>query len=168
MIMTTVNLIDEFDAHIQSMVGKLCWSVQISGIGSLANIHIGEKVERSQPMLHQDFKLAMDERAYVGEYVLYLEECPWRLDGPDHVIASWMDSSEHGGRIHGGLTELMNRQVQNTVLLRPGLDLGLEFAGGYILRVFPDQIDPEEGDNYSLTVNDLTYVVAAKSTLYLD
>lgn len=166
--MTTANLIDEFEAQVQSMVGKLCWSVQISGIGSLANLHFGEKIARSQPMLHRDFKLEMDERAYVGEYVLYLEECPWRLDGPDGVIASWMDSSEHGGRIHSGLPELTNRQVQSTALLRPGLDLGLEFAGGYILRVFPDQVDPEEGDNYSLTVHDLTYVIAANSTLYVD
>jgi hypothetical protein len=135
--MATVELIDEFEAHVQAMVGKLCWSVQVSGIGSLANLHIGEKIQRTQPMLHQDFKLEMDERAYVGEYVLYLEECPWRLDGPDSVIASWMDSSEHGGRIHSGLSELTNRQVQRTTVLRPGLDLVLHFAGGYTLRIFP-------------------------------
>ena len=166
--MTTTALVDEFENQIQGMVGKLCWSVQVSGVGSLANLHIGEKIARTQPMLHQDFQLEMDERAYVGQYVLYLEECPWRLDGPDGVIASWMDSSDRGGRIHTGLPELVNRQIQRVQLRRPGLDLELYFTGGYTLRVFPDQVNPDEGDNYSIVIGDATYVVAANSTLYID
>ena len=166
--MTATALIDEFENRIQGMVGKLCWSVQVSGVGSLANLHIGEKIPRTQPMLHKDFNLEMDERAYVGEYVLYLEECPWRLDGPEGVIASWMDSSDQGGRIRSGLPQLTNRQVQRTQLRQPGLDLELDFAGGYTLRVFPDQVDPDEGDNYSIAIGDTTYVVAANSILYVD
>lgn len=166
--MTEPDLIDEFAQHIQNMTGKPCWSVQYSGIGSLANLHIGERITRDQPMLHQDFQISMEERVYQGEFILYLEECPWRLDGPEKVEASWMDTEDDSRRILEGLGLLQDRAIQKAELTRPGFDLCLHFDGDYALRIFPDQVDPETGDNYSLRVRDDTYVVAANSTLYIE
>jgi hypothetical protein len=163
------TLVKSFETMILGMIGKTCWSVQMSGVGSLANLQIGEKVKRAQPLLHQDFKLSMEERAYIGEYVLYLEECPWRLETAEAVVCTWMDESTPDGQMNTGLKQVIDRQVERAEITRPALDLTLYFTGHYVLRVFPDQVDPDEGDNYSITHNETaTYVIAADSTLYIE
>jgi len=161
-------LIDQFIEIMAGLVGQTCWSVQVSGIGSLANLHFGEKIKRPKPMIHQDFRISMEERAYHGEYILYLEECPWRLDGPDGVLVTWMDSADPGGRIYEKLPLLKEHTVQNTEVFTPGLDLAVHFDGGYTLRIFPDQVDADEGDNYSFTHRDNTYIVTARSQIYIE
>jgi len=163
------TLIKSFEAMILGMIGKTCWSVQVSGVGSLANLQIGEKIKRAQPLLHKDFQLSMEERAYIGEYVVYLEECPWRLETADAVVCTWMDESTPDGRMVTGLKQLTGRQIEHTEITSPALDLVLRLTGHYVLRVFPDQVDPDEGDNYSITHNEATsYVIAAASTLYIE
>lgn len=156
----------EFDALIARLSGKTCWSVQVSEVGSLANLHFGEKVRREQVLAYPDFQLDVDERVYHGEIVLYLEECPWRLDGPDAVVCTWMDDSSPEGQLNQGLHQLKGRQVINAHISHPGLDLAIHFDGDFVLRVFPDQVDPDEGDNYAIHNGGMTYVVAAGSTLY--
>ena len=166
--MSETDLIEKFASQLQGLIGEICWSVQVSGIGSLANLHFGTQRNRSQPLLHQDFRLSMEERAYQGEYILYLEECPWRLDDSERVLATWMDESEDGGRISENLPRLNGARVEKVEVCRPGLDLTIWFANGMTLRVFPDQVDAEVGDNYSVVLMDETYVIAANSTLYID
>ncbi|MFW5691579.1 MAG: hypothetical protein ACOCXZ_03665 [Chloroflexota bacterium] len=162
----------QFTGVIARLTGMLCWSVQVSGVGSLANLHFGDKVRRDQVMAHPDFKVEVDERVYQGQIVLYLEECPWRLDGPDAVICSWMDDSSANGQLTAGLNHLRDRRVTAAHVQQPAFDLEIHFEGGYVLRVFPDQADPEEGDNYAVNENDTessrTFVLAAHSTLYIE
>jgi len=161
-------LIDQFINLIHGLTGQTCWSVQVSGVGSLANMHFGDKIKRAKPMIHQDFRITMEERAYQGQYILYLEECPWRLDGPEGVLVTWMDSSDPGGRIYEKLPVLKGQSVIKTDILQPGLDLMIQFDGGYTLRVFPDQVDADEGDNYAFVDGDETYIVTARSHLYTE
>jgi hypothetical protein len=53
------QLVAEFEAALNRLVGQSCWSVQISGVGSLVSFNIGEKIRRDQPMLHPDFKISI-------------------------------------------------------------------------------------------------------------
>lgn len=163
----TADIQKAFEAIIARLAGMPCWSVQVSGVGSLVNLHFGGKIKRDAVMDQPDFKLSVDERVYQGEVVLYLEECPWRLDGADAVICSWMDDSTPGGALAEGIMQLRDDRVLEAQTTRPGYDLTLRFESGRTLRVFPDQVDPDEGDNYAVTADGRTYVLAARATLYL-
>lgn len=160
--------IDEFERVLQGLVGQPCWSVQISGVGSLLNLHFGERVRRPQPLTMPDFKLTLEEREFQGAYVLYLEDCPWRLETAQAVVATWLDSSEAEGALAVAAQGLRDQRVVAVELQRPGLDLLLRFEDDLRLRVFPDQIDADEGDNYALALPDRVFVVAAHSMLYID
>lgn len=162
------DLVAEYEAVLKNLVGSPCWSVQISGVGSLVSLHFGNKLKRDQPMEHPDFKISDEERVYRGEYILYVEDCPWRIETTEAVIATWMDESTPGSPIDTSMRRFVDRTVDQIELMRPGLDLMLRFDIGQTLRIFPDQIDADVGDNYSLALSDRTYVVAAHSTLYLD
>lgn len=159
----------EFEAALQRLIGLDCSNVSAGAVGSLASLDFGARVPRSKPLPYPNVSLTPDEHKFRGEYVLFLEDCPWRLDGADAVIASWTDSSAPGGPIVSGLRQLVGRPVQAVELSYPGLDLVIRFSGGYTLKVFPDQSDPDAGDNYSLlTAEGTTLVVAARSTVYCD
>lgn len=162
------ELITEFEVALRHMVGELCWSAQVSGVGSLVSLHIGAKLKRYQPMEHPDFKITEEERLYRGEYILYLEDCPWRIETAEAVITTWMDESTPGSPIETGIQQFVGQRIAQVELARPGLDLTLRFEGDLTLRIFPDQVDADVGDNYSLALPDRTYVVAAHSILYLD
>jgi hypothetical protein len=164
----TDDALNALNAIIAKWPGLPCWSVQVSGVGSLANLHFGEKIEREHVMSLHTFQVDVDERLYQGETVLYLEECPWRLDSPEDVLCSWMDDSTPEGRLTQGLMQLKGRTVTAVKMTQPALDLTVEFDGGLALRIFPDQVDPDEGDNYSITAGKQTFVVAARSTLYIE
>ncbi|GAB4315957.1 MAG: hypothetical protein Kow00117_07800 [Phototrophicales bacterium] len=154
-----------FLALVSRLRGMPCWSVIVSGVGSLANLHFGEKIERDEHLVHVNFKITPEERVYRGEIIVYLEECPWRLDGLDSVICSWMNTTK---TIKQGLAQLKGDVVQDAVVSLPGYDLIIRFESGYVLRVFPDQVNADEGDNYSVYSDGKTYVLAANSTLYIE
>jgi hypothetical protein len=162
------ELIADYEADLKNLVGQPCWSAQVSGVGSLVSFHFGAKLKRDQPMTHPDFKITDEERLYRGEFILYIEDCPWRIETTEAVIATWMDESTPGSPIDAGMRQFVGQRVAQVELVRPGLDLTLHFENGLRLRIFPDQIDADVGDNYSLALPDHTYVVAARSTLYLD
>lgn len=167
--MTKTDLINHFIDTITNLKGKPCWSVQISGVGSLANLHFGAKIPRQQVMAHPDFKIDVDERVNQGEVVLYLEECPWRVDSSTAVLCSWMDENAEGGRLVEGLMQLKGLSVVEAEVVQPALDLILTFEGGLVLRVFPDQANPDEGDNYAVSLADGTmFILSAHSTLYVE
>lgn len=161
--------IESLKSALNALIGQECWNVSAGAIGSLASIDIGDKVLRDKPLPYPNKNLAPDLHKYRGQYVLYLEDCPWRLDGTDAVIASWMDSNAPNGPIVTGLKQLEGATITHVDLITPAFDLIVSFNNGLILRIFPDQVDPDEGDNYSLSVaGEKHYVIAAKSTLYAD
>jgi hypothetical protein len=162
------EIITEFENELRRMVGQPCWSAQISGVGSFISFNIGTKIKREQPLLNPDFKISDEERFFQGEFILYVEDCPWRIEGADKVLATWLGENTQDGEIDRAARQLVGHDVESVELARPGLDLIVKFDGGVTLRVFPDQIDADEGDNYSLALTDKAYVVAAGSTLYCE
>ena len=163
-----VPLITEFESTLNQLVGQSCWSAQISGVGSLVSLHFGEKIKRDEPMTHMDYQLTNEERFYRGVFILYVEDCPWRVETPQEVLATWLDENAPGGPMEAAIHRFVGQQVQEVTLIQPGLDLVLQFAEGLTLRIFPDQVDADVGDNYSLTHIDRTYIVAARSTLFVE
>jgi hypothetical protein len=162
------NQIDEFETLMRNLTGLLCWNIHAGAVGSLIGLHLGEKVPLKQPLPFPNTSLTPDEHKYRGEYILYVEDCPWRLESTDSVIALWTDSNAPDGPIIAGMQRLIGHKIEQLEVLRPGLDLVIRFTNGLTLRIFPDQADPDEGDNYALSLVDKTYVVAARSTLYIE
>lgn len=161
--------IEQFAEAINALVGKPCWNVLAGAVGSLASLDIGAKVERNEPMPFRNTKMALESHKYRGEYVLYIEDCPWRLDGAEAVIATWTDSNAPDGPIVSGLNQLVGQTITGATLTRPGLDLALTFENGHVLRLFPDQTDPNAGDNYALDIHGLdNFIIAARSTILIN
>lgn len=162
------NTLTQFQEALQALVGQPCWNVQGGAIGSLVSLHIGEKVALDKPLPYPNTGLTPDEHKYRGQYVLYIEDCPWRLDAPDRVLTAWTDDNSPRGAMVKHLRELIGTTITHVEITRPGLDLTMTFDNGNTLRIFPDQSDPEEGDNYALSVPERTYVVGARSTVQVE
>lgn len=159
-------VITEFEIALHQLAGKTCWNVQAGAVGSMASLHIGDKIPLDKPLPYPNTSLTPDEHKFRGEYMLYVEDCPWRIEDGDSVQVTWLENSS---AVTAQMKALIGRIVERVELTRPGMDLALFFSGGIALRIFPDQADPEEGDNYSLSVRgDMTYIVAAHSTVYVE
>lgn len=161
--------IDEFEKALQSLIGQTCWAVTAGAVGAMASLDIGAKVERDQPLPFPNKNLDPELHRYQGKYVLYLEDCPWRLDSPDAIVTAWTDNNAPRGPLVTGLKRLEGQAITAVALTRPGLDLTLTFANNLTLCVFPDQTDPDAGDNYSLTLHGgAVYIVGARSQLTVE
>ncbi len=158
------DLTTQFENALAQLINKPCWNINAGAIGAMASLHLGAKVPLDKPLPFPNTSLTPDEHKFRGEFVLYIEDCPWRLDGTDTVIASWTDDNSPQGPIMIGLNDLIGQTVTQVTLTRPGMDLTLTFETGTTLRIFPDQSDPDEGDNYSLSVKDGdTFIITARS-----
>ncbi len=166
--MMTSAEISAFREVLNKLVGQLCWSVQAGNIGSLASLQFGNKLPLDKPLPFPNPALTEDEHRYRGEFVLYIEDCPWRLDGTERVLATWLDSNAPDGPMVTYMKSRLGAIVTEVDITYPGLDLFLRFNDNIMLRIFPDQVDPSEGDNYSLQYNHQTFVIAANSTLYIE
>jgi hypothetical protein len=162
------QLFTEFETALKHMVGQPCWSAQTSGIGSLFSLQIGQKKQRDQPMAHPDFKISTEEGIYRGEFILYVEDCPWRIETSEKILTTWLDDNIQDGAMNKIIQQFVGRKIGQVDVSYPGMDLTLRFEGELTLRLFPDQIDADEGDNYSLTSPEKTYIIAAQSTLYAE
>lgn len=164
-----MNEIDQLEQALHTLIGQPCWNVLAGAVGSLASLDIGAKVERDQPLPFRNVKLSLEAHKFRGETILYIEDCPWRLDGPDSVIAAWTDSNAPDGPIVTGLNKLVGHTITHAELTRPGLDLALTFDNGLTLRLFPDQTDPEAGDNYALDRHDAsTFIISTRSSIRIE
>lgn len=163
------STLNAFQNALNELIGQPCWHVSAGAIGSLASFDIGEKVKRDRPLPFHNANLPMELHKYQGKYVFFLADCPWRLDSAESIIASWQDNNAPDGRIVTGLTQLQNTTITDITLTTPALDLAITFSNGLTLRIFPDQIEENEADNYSLSVaGGDAYIVSADSTLIIE
>lgn len=161
--------VDALQTALNELIGQPCWHVSAGAIGSLASFDIGEKVKRDRPLPFPNKNLPMELHKFQGQYVFFLADCPWRLESTESIIASWQDSNAPDGRIVTGLTQLQDTTITNITLTMPALDLAITFSNGLTLRIFPDQIEENEADNYSLSVaGGDVYIVSADSTLIIE
>lgn len=105
---------------IESLSGLVCSQTSL-GMADALIIDFGEL----QPS--PDGELA-------GELVFVIE-CPWRIDNPDRPTVGWEDEEEDIVHLS---TVLIGGSVDDVEVRTPGFDLTIQFSNGFRLRVFPD------------------------------
>jgi len=130
------------------------------------DLHFGKKIERAEPL---PYTREGDEVGHFeGEMSLYIS-CVWRLDSPDDVICGCWDDKSLDGQMRTGLGRLLGRTVRRVLTQPPAWDLTIELDEGWLLHVFCDQTNDEEGaDNYSLFTKDHVYTVGTLSEVFVE
>jgi hypothetical protein len=145
-------------------VGRGCWGVIAgSGTGSMVTLDFGEKVKRARP-LHNP-TLSDEARNYEGEYGLYLQDCDWRLQTRQKVLASSASSNEAGGVMLTGLGQIVGQRVREVTFDPPSFDLAIDFANEIQLLVFCFGKSVEEFDHYSFFSPALVYTASSGGEL---
>ncbi len=67
--------------------------------------------------------------------VVFVVECPWRIDNPDRPTVGWEDEEEDIAHLS---SVLIGGAVDEVEIRRPGFDLTLQLSNGFRLRAFPD------------------------------
>lgn len=141
---------DQFRAAVNAFVGRPCWGVAAGeGTGSRFGLDLGQKIPRNKPLANP--YLSEDMRNFNGEYRLFVEGCPWRVQSPSEVIGSWLDDNANDGPMVRTLERLVGANVHHVRLEAPAWDLWISFNNGLTLCVFPDATgDTEWDDNYTV------------------
>lgn len=124
---------DDLD-RLDELVGEACWSAK-AGLDRewLVVLDLGDKVRRSLRLANPT--LSFEQRTFEGSHAVVVEGT-WRLDGPNGVIVSCLDSRYPTDRLDAGLAELVGRKVESAKAEGPAHDLEVRFEGGYVLRAF--------------------------------
>lgn len=166
-MMNDPQLVTEFEAALQKLVGLECWSV-VGGKphSTLATFDFGQKIARKHPLHYR--QLSKEQRSFYGERSLVTCFCPWRVETPDTVIGSWTEQGDNGAPLVNPLENLIGLTVERVELTRPALDLTLTFSNDLTLRLFCDQTNEQDGgDNYIYFAPDRSYSVELHSKLHI-
>ncbi len=87
------------------------------------------------------------------------------MDSDKEVICGSTDSNENDGPMVNGLKNLVDRKVESVDISIPFFDLSLKFDGPLWLKIFCDQTNTDEYENYLFFTPDKTYTVEARSVL---
>lgn len=119
---------------LDDLKDQVCWSAA-AGLDRewLVVLDLGEKVRRSLRLANPT--LSFEQRTYEGSHAVVVEGS-WRVDGPDEVIVSCLDSRHPTDRLNAGLAELVGKRLISAVAEPPAHDLVLTFEGGLVLRAF--------------------------------
>lgn len=136
--------------YLRSLSKKKCWSVVAgSSTGSMVTLDFGDRIPRKRPMKNPN--LSPEQRGFVGEFSMYLQDAAWRLDGRRGPICSSSDDNDLDGPMVTGLRQLKGRVVKEARIRNSVGDLELAFNGEHVLHVFCVQTNSEDDvDNYSL------------------
>lgn len=127
----------------------------------MVSVHFGKKVPYRVPP-----GLKGDVPEQEGEFILFIQDAAWRLDGIGNVICGSEDFKLEGSRMLEGLRSLVGRRVAAAKITTPAEDLEVFFVGKYVLRVFCSQTSRKENcNNYSFHAHDRVFVVEAGSTV---
>jgi hypothetical protein len=152
------------EAELSKMIGRRCWSIVAGpGTGSVVSLGLGDKVRRTKPLTNSH--LSYDQRMFESEFEIFIESF-WRLDGPSQVICGGWDDNRPEGPMLTGLRRLEGKELLDSHVSDPGLDLVLCFEDDLRLRVFCDQInEADQGDNYSVVTPEFESIVGTRSLL---
>ena len=152
------EIVNCFCADLLRFSGKsICWGIAAgTGTGSMATLYFGGKRPRARPL--KNLRLSEEVRKYEGEYCLYLEDCDWRIQTRDEVIASSVSSNKEGGAMLLALESLVGESVVNAKVDKVSFDLRIRFGNGAELMVFCFGKSDEELDNYTFYLEECHYV----------
>ena len=157
----------DFLNELQNLKGLECWSVTAGeGTGSRIKLSIGRKIERTRPLKNP--QLPSDLRQFYSEFVIFVQDCAWRLNA-DKVICTSKTANNNDGPMVTGLHTLVGQQIVAVAASPPAYDLIVEFSGASKLHLFCDCFDQErDGDNYSFHSANQVFVVGAGGVLTLE
>lgn len=156
-----MDLHTEFRNELHNLEGQECWGVSAgAGSGSRFSLQMGKRILRAKPLKNPT--LPEDIQKYNGEFVLFIQNCAWRLDS-ERMICSSKSPNNNDGPMVQGLRSLTGQRVVTVATSPPGHDLLIRFSGGGALHVLCDCFnEDEDGDNYSLHCPTRVFTIQAK------
>lgn len=157
----------DFLNELQNLKGLECWRVIAGeGTGSRITLSIGRKIERTRPLRNP--QLPSDLRQFDSEFVIFVQDCAWRLNA-DKVICTSKTPNNNDGPMVAGLHSLVGQQIVAVTASAPSYDLVVEFSDSSKLHLFCDCFDSErDGDNYSFHSLHRVFAVGASGALALE
>jgi hypothetical protein len=139
-----------FPEVLNRLAGLEAWSTfAVRGSGSHVSIHCGRRVPRARSLSNPS--ISEEARAHEGEWILFIQNAPWRLANAERVVCSWNSSNAPGGEMIAGLKQVEGRRIISARTRPPSHDLFIDFGGGWELVIFCERMDAEEhGDSYTL------------------
>ena len=151
----------KFRKLLASLEGKRCWAVVAGmGNGSMVAIDLGRKIKR--PIAVSNPKISPDVQKYVGEYLIFVRGCAWRLECGNEIIGGWGDKESQIAII---TQRLVGRRIRKVAVMSHAFDLQVSFEGKLRLTLFCDQTTPKAYDNYAIKFPIGWCTVAGKSEL---
>jgi hypothetical protein len=159
-----MSVSEKFSTELDNLRGMSCWGIVAGeGTGSRATLHFGKKLKRTRTLNNPTLPDAL--KRFEGEFVLFIQNCAWRLD-TDRILCTSKSSNENEGPLVRGLRSLIDQRVVGAQATYPSCDLTLEFSTTAKLRLFCDCVDEErDGDNYALHATSEIFVVPAGSDM---
>ena len=126
-----------------------CWGIGAGeGTGSHATLHFGQKIPRGRALRNPILTEAL--RQYTGEFVIFIQNCAWRLDSECEVICTSKSPNANDGEMVRGFQSLVGKNVVSVLMAPPAGDLVVEFSRAMKLSLFCDCFDQDsDRDNYS-------------------
>ena len=157
----------DFLNELQNLKGLECWRVTAGeGTGSRITLSMGRKIERTRPLKNP--QLPSDLRQFDSEFVIFVQDCAWRLNA-DKVICTSKTPNNNDGPMVAGLHSLVGQRIVAVTASPPAYDLMIEFSGASKLHLFCDCFDQErDGYNYSFHSANQVFSVGAGGVLTLE
>lgn len=118
--MPTREALESQARHVEALAGLPCSQTSL-GVADALIIDFGE--------------LEPNPDGQLAGSIVFVIECPWRIDGPERPAVGWEDDEEDVVQLS---TALIGGIVEEVEVRRPGFDLSIQFSNGHRLRVFPD------------------------------
>ena len=128
--------IEEF---LESALNETVWAAITGSRGDyVLSLQLGARERRSARLANP--RLNFLQRTYEGS-IGFLIECPWRLDGPQGVLLSYVSALElENSEAVGDVPEFVDLTLESFTLEGSPWDLDLYFSGGHRLRCFCAEI----------------------------
>ncbi len=88
------------------------------------------------------FEFQKNKAHFRGE-ICMMVCCPWRIESDTNIVCGSGDSNEKKGPMIKGLDDLKGKYVQE-IMFNTFLDISIVFEGGYVLKVFCDNISDDD------------------------
>ncbi len=159
-----MNILNDFLNALHKLTDAECWAVAAGeGTGSRITIQCGRKIERARPLTNPNASDAL--RHFKGEYVIFVQDCAWRLE-LNEVICTSKSPNNNNGPMVIALRSLEGHRIVAVTVTSAAHDLVVEFSGGLRLHLFCDCFDEaRDGRNYSFHSPSGVFVAGASGSL---
>jgi hypothetical protein len=159
-----MKIFNDFLNELHKLTNAECWAVAAGeGTGSRITLQCGRKIERARPLTNPNVSEAL--RRFKGEYVIFVQDCAWRLES-NEVVCTSKSPNNNDGPMVAALRSLEGHRIIAVSATSPAHGLVVEFYGALKLHLFCDCFDEaHDGSNYSFHSPAGVFVSGAGGTL---